>query len=496
MRRLRRSYETINFNDIPELLTDEELKEVFKQRLPSAVYDVPASSQMASSYLTPVVQGNATSAPTPGEVNVNYPTTSSQRLPSIDVRFDLASQTTSTPRDGNSSYDLSPCLSSSAPPSSTATEDTILCYNLSSSDPFPDLQISASPSQAAPESTDISSAMTPSDSSTGIDITASSSPAAQGNNIISSPEFHISVPPTPSVLGDVQMGYQTTSSQPIQISYNTVNSVPSTSQAQSFDQLFCLLPSTSSYNVAPPAPDRANINNQMLFEQPSLPDNTVAPPAQGCPDINHQMSLEQLFLDPNNVTLAKQGCPDTNTQMSVQQLSPASCNVEQSASGCVTINNRMSFSKPSPVCNNFLPLALGCADANQGMSFRPLLPALPNVAPRCNNFSVQKNASLPPTTPRNSMNFGRENNLAPKRRCLSKTALVILNNWFDSHIDHPYPDKGTVEMLSSTCNVTATHIKKWCSNKRRRHRKQLETQMPTLPGAIDSKDSCVDAENL
>ena len=331
--------------------------------------------------------------------------------------------------------------------------------------------------------------MTPSDSSTGIDISASLSPAAHGDNIISSPEFHISVPPTPSVLGDVQIGYQTTSSQPIQISYNTVNSVPSTSQAQSFDQLFCLLPSTSSYNVAPPAPDRANINNQMLFEQPSLPGNTVAPPAQGCPDINHQMSLEQLSLVPNNVTLAKQGCPDTNTQMSVQQLSPASCNVEQPASGCATINNRMSFSKPSPVCNNFPPLALGCADANQGMSFRPLLPALPNVAPGCNNFSLPRNASLPPTAPQKSINFGRDKTLAPKRRCMSKAALVILNNWFDSHIDHPYPDKGTVEMLSSTCNVTATHIKKWCSNKRRRRRKQLEAQMPTPPGTSDSKDS-------
>ena len=356
MRRLRRSYETINFNDIPELLTDEELKEVYEERLLSAVYDVPASSQMASSYLTPAIQVNANSAPTPtpGEVIVNYPITSSQTLPSIDVRFALANQTTSTPRDSNSSYDLSPCLSSTALPSSAATVDNSLCFNLSSSDPFPDLQISASPSQAALESTDISSAMTPSDSSTGIDISASSSPAAHGDNIISSPEFHISVPPTPSVLRDVQMGYQTASSHPIQISYNMVNSVSSTSQAQSFDQLFCLLPSPRSYNVAPPAPDRANINNQMLFEQPSLPANNVAPPAQGC--------------------------PDTNTQMSVQQLSPTFCNVEQPASGCATINNRMSFSKPSPVCNNFPPLALGCADANQGMSFRPLLPALPNVA--------------------------------------------------------------------------------------------------------------------
>ena len=460
MRHLKRPCKPVDFSDIPELLTDEELKEVFEQRLPSAAYDVPASSQMAlaSNYLSPDVQGNANSAPTPGEVNVNYPKTSSQTLPSIDVRFDLASQTTSTPRDGNSCYALSPCLSSSAPPSSAATVNNSLCYDMSSSDPFPELQISAPPSQAAPENTNISFAMTPSDSLSGINISASSSPAVQEENIINSPEFHISSRPTSSALGYDQIGYQTTFSQPIQILYNTVNSVSSTSQAQSFDQLFCLLPSTSSNNVA--VSDRANINNQMLFE---LPANNVAPPAQGC--------------------------PDTNTQMSVQQLSPAFCNVEQPATGRSNINNRMSLSKPSPVCYNLQPLGLRSANAYQRRSFRPLLPALPNVAPGCNNFSLQRNSSLPPTAPQKSINFAIEKNLAPKRRCISKAALVILNNWFDSHIDHPYPDKGTVEMLSSTCNITATHMKKWCSNKRRRRRKQLEAQIPTPPGIIDSKDN-------
>ena len=67
MRHLKRSDETIDFSEFsPELLTEEEVKAVLEQELPSTVNDVPASSHMTSSYLTPTVQGNVNSTPTPG----------------------------------------------------------------------------------------------------------------------------------------------------------------------------------------------------------------------------------------------------------------------------------------------------------------------------------------------------------------------------------------------------------------------------------------------
>ena len=495
MRHLKRSDETIDFSEfLPELLTEEEVKAVLGQELPSTVNDVHASSQMASSYPSPTVQGNVHSAPTPGENIVNDLITSSQTLPSIDELFDLASQIASTPGDASNSYDSAPDTHISTPSTPAPPGDANLGFDTTSSDPFPALHISAPPSLTA-----------------------------AGDTIISSPE-HDSVPSTPSVLGDAQIGYQTTSSQPFLNLCNMVNSVPSTSQAQCFDQLSGMQPSTSSYNVAPqapdpatinhqisleqpslavynvPAPGSADINNQTSFGQPSLAPNNVALRAPDPATINHQISLEQPslavynvpapvsadinnqtssgqpFLAPNNVAPPAPGCTSITPQMSFKQLSPDNYNVAQPAPGSANFNYQMSFSQPSPVRYIVVPPAPRSAAVNQLTSFRRLLPALHKASPGFDSSSHQMNACHPPPAPKISIHFAKEKTPAPKKRCvrISKHALVILNKWFDSHIEHPYPDKRAVEMLSSTCNITATQVKKWCCNRRKRRRKQLD----------------------
>ena len=545
MRHLKRSDETIDFSEfLPEFLTEEEVKAVLGQKLPSTVNDIPASSQMASSYLSPTVQGNVHSAPTPGEGITNDLITSSQTLPSIDELFDLASEIASTPGDASSSYDSAPDTHISTPSTPAPPGDANLGFDTASSDPFPVLHIPAPPSLTAP-----------------------------GDTIISSPE-HDSLPSIPSVLGDAQIGYQTTSSQPFLNLCNMVNSVSSTSEAQCFDQLSGMQPSTSSYNVAPQAPDLATINHQISLEQPSLavynvpapvsadinnqtsfgqpslapnnvtpraPDpatinhqisleqpslavynvpapvsadinnqtsfgqpslapNNVTPRAPDPATINHQISLEQPSLAvynvpapvsadinnqtsfgqpslaPNNVAPPAPGCTNITPQMSFKQLSPDNYNVAQPAPGSANFNYQMSFSQPSPVRYIVVPSAPRSAAVNQVTSFRPLLPALHNASPELDSSSQQMNACHPPPAPKISIHFAKEKTPAPKRRCvrISKPALVILNKWFDSHIEHPYPDKRAVEMLSSTCNITATQVKKWCCNRRKRRRKQLD----------------------
>ena len=442
MRHLKHSDETIDFSEfLPEVLTEEEVKAVLEQELPSTVNDIPASSQMASSYLTTTAQGNVSSAPTPGEGNVNDLVTSSETLPSIDELFDLASQIASTPGEASSSYDSAPDTHISTPSTPAPPGDTNFGFDTTSSDPFLDLHISAPPSLTAP-----------------------------GDTIISSPE-HDSVPSTPSVLGDAQIGYQTTSSQPFQILCNMVNSVPSTSQAQCFDQLSGMQPSTSSYNVAPRAPDPATINHQISLEQPSLAVYNV--PAPGSADINHQTSFGQPSLAPNNVAPPAPGCTGVTPQMSFKQLSPDNYNVAQPAPGSANFNYHMSFSQPSPVRYIVVPSAPRSGAVNQLKSFRPLLPALHKASPGCDTSNYQMNACHPTPALKKSIHSAKEKTPAPIRRCvrISKPALVILNKWFDSHIEHPYPDKRAVEMLSSTCNITATQVKKWCCNRRKRRRK-------------------------
>ena len=423
---------------------------------------------------------------------VNDLITSSQTLPSIDELFDLARQIASTPGDASSSFDSAPDTHISTPSTPAPPGDANLGFDTTSSNPFPDLHISAPPSLTAP-----------------------------GDTIISSPE-HDSVPSTPSVLGDAQIGYQTTSSQPFLILCNMVNSVPSTSQAQCFDQLSGMQPSTSSSDVAPRAPDPANINHQMSLEQPSLAvynvpvsadinnqtsfgqpslaPNNVAPRAPDPATINHQMSLAQPShavynvpapvsadinnqtsfgqpsLAPNNVAPPAPGCTSITPQMSFKQLSPDNYNAAQPAPGSANFNYQMSFSQPSPVRYIVVPSAPRSAAVNQMTSFRPLLPALHNASPGCDSSSQQMNACHPPPALKISIHSAKEKTPTPKRRCvrISKPALVILNKWFDSHIEHPYPDKRAVEMLSSTCNITATHVKKWCCNRRKKGRKQLD----------------------
>ena len=445
-------YETIDPSDISELLALE-------QALPSALYDVPVSSQMASSYLFPHVQGNVNSAPTPGEGNASDQMASNQTLPSIDVLFDLASQTASTPGDASSSHDSVPCIHNSAPPTLAPSVDTIISYDLSSSDPFPELHIPDPPSAVALRNTTVTSSITSKarHSSPGLDISNSTTPP-------------------------VQIGYQMNSSQPFQTLYNMVSPVNSTSQAQCFHHLSSVQSSTDSNNVA--SPDPANINNLMSFEQPSPAQCNVASPAPGCGNINNQMFFVQPPPAQCNVAPPTPGSANINNQMFFVQLPPAPYAVEHQVPGRADINNQMSFGQPSPVLYVVAPLAPGSADANQLMFFTPPFTALHNVvptapAPGCDSSSHQRNTSHLPPSSNSFINFAKPT--APKRRCvrISKPAFENLNIWFDAHIDHPYPDKEAVEMLSSTCNITVTQVKKWCTNRRKRRRQQLKAQIPT-----------------
>ena len=442
-------YETIDPSDISELLALE-------QALPSALYDVPVSSQMASSYVLPAVQGIGNSAPIPGEVNVCDQMASNQTLPSIDVCYNLPSQTASTPGDASSSHDSVPCIHNSVPPPTLAPSvDTIVGYDLNSSDPFADLHISDPPSPAALGNITVTSSMTSKarEPSPGLDISNSTTPPDQ-------------------------ISYQMTSSQPFQTLYNMVSPVTSTSPAQCSHHLSSVQSSTDSNNDAPPDP--ASINNLMSFEQPA-PCN-VTPPAPDCATIYNLISSEQPSPAPCNVAPPTPGCANINNQMFFVQPPSAPYAVEHHVPGCADINNQMYFSQSSPVLYVVAPLAPRSADANQLMSFTPTFPGLHNVsptAPGCDNSSHQRNTSHLPPAPNSFINFAKPT--TPKRRCvrISKPALEVLNIWFDAHIDHPYPDKEAVEILSGTCNINATQVKKWCSNRRRRRRQQLKAQIPT-----------------
>uniref|UniRef100_A0A7E4VTH2 Homeobox domain-containing protein n=1 Tax=Panagrellus redivivus TaxID=6233 RepID=A0A7E4VTH2_PANRE len=48
----------------------------------------------------------------------------------------------------------------------------------------------------------------------------------------------------------------------------------------------------------------------------------------------------------------------------------------------------------------------------------------------------------------------------------------ILHDWFDAHLDYPYPSKHDVQLLTEKTPLTKTQVMTWCTNRRRSYEKQ------------------------
>ena len=310
-------------------------------------------------------------------------------------------------------------------------------YGMPSSDSSPIFNISAPPTPAAPESdTIISFGVFSSDSPPGLDISTPPPSAA-------SPSLDILDPPTPAASRDSYGMPSSDSSSSLHIS-TMLTQAPPVSAHTSGQPLQSLCNMENSITATSPVQGV----HQLSFKQLSSAANYSVSPAPTSADINHRMSFVPPFLAPHNV-----------------------------ASRDGNINLQMPFRQPSPALSNSLP------------------PASP--APGCDNSSHQFNANYPPPSPNNVINFAGPRAPAPRRGVvrLSKSAVEVLNKWFDIHSEHPYPDEETVEILSSICNITAAQVKKWFSNKRTRSKRQSKTQTPTSPTTSVSEYSFVDLRN-
>ncbi|XP_055332233.1 homeobox protein extradenticle-like [Paramacrobiotus metropolitanus] len=60
-----------------------------------------------------------------------------------------------------------------------------------------------------------------------------------------------------------------------------------------------------------------------------------------------------------------------------------------------------------------------------------------------------------------------------KRRNFSKTATEVLNEYFYSHLNNPYPSEEAKEELARKCNITVAQVSNWFGNKRIRYKKNI-----------------------
>ena len=57
---------------------------------------------------------------------------------------------------------------------------------------------------------------------------------------------------------------------------------------------------------------------------------------------------------------------------------------------------------------------------------------------------------------------------SPQKSTKDSKTVDILNEWFDEHIDKPYPNKKEKEELARQCNMTIKQVSTWFNNKRYR----------------------------
>ena len=51
-------------------------------------------------------------------------------------------------------------------------------------------------------------------------------------------------------------------------------------------------------------------------------------------------------------------------------------------------------------------------------------------------------------------------------RFLGSRAVAVLNHWFQSNRDYPYPDDERTDRLAREAGITQKQVKKWFANKR------------------------------
>ncbi|XP_060062425.1 uncharacterized protein LOC132542988 [Ylistrum balloti] len=54
------------------------------------------------------------------------------------------------------------------------------------------------------------------------------------------------------------------------------------------------------------------------------------------------------------------------------------------------------------------------------------------------------------------------------RPLLSKKSVRVMEEWYDNHLEHPYPTASTVELLADKGKISTEQVKKWFANKRNR----------------------------
>lgn len=90
----------------------------------------------------------------------------------------------------------------------------------------------------------------------------------------------------------------------------------------------------------------------------------------------------------------------------------------------------------------------------------------PGVNTQQNDSGYHSNSTVSVSSPESSTEDRHSRSSSSSRRQLSQHAVLLMEQWYQSNFDHPYPSDQVVEYIATVGNLTKTQVKKWMANKR------------------------------
>ena len=261
----------------------------------------------------------------------------------------------------------------------------------------------------------------------------------------------------------------------------------SAAELQSDVQLV-MLPQPSPADV----PDSYSLTS---FQQlPALFDacNPASPAASPPTDIPIIRPMSSTQASPSPATYVHIGYPMSPVQLpsTVGNMSnpatpttspPTDVSIDHPMSSVLTLPTYGDASQPAlpipspptyvPISNQILSVQPSATDGNMSNLATALVSASTSLPVQASTQPL-KIQDQPPSGLHNSVVFAAMKSTSVKRKAprLNKIAVRRLNNWFDCHRDHPYPDEDTTLRLAMSGNITTSQVRQWFVNKRRRTR--------------------------
>ena len=265
-----------------------------------------------------------------------------------------------------------------------------------------------------------------------------------------------------------------------------------------------LQPTVQPVLMQEPAPEQAradfHVNSPIFTPQPpsTLPDVVY----QSSPGASEPAEVHNIYQTP--FSQLSPFLNDTNNGPYTKTLNPTAASsmapisfIEQSTVIQDVVNiptaTGITLTQPSvPIISSIQPPPVGHAVGRQPRRLAPK----PASTDDLNRSLISSRQQVPAACDVATTGRPAARTSKPYVR-FNKATLQSLNAWFDSNRDHPYPDVFTRHRLEKEGNLTATQVKSWFNNRRKKAKKESSPASSTAANfrVHDSKSDTQEKES-